>query len=217
LFLAEAEGRSSKYKNSTHPEGYGRNKLPPRLTHRRGGGNRRQNTPGLKPAPSARVLKITTKYRTNSQPKESICQKPKQNPIVRKTKKPKSVVEAPGKAHPPQRSLTIPEYAYHGTQPPKKVNVSEPYDLGCGASGRTCGGLGRGSPQVLRGSEVNGGRTPERPSQVGGVGCYPATGRRPSEGGEGCAQSSRTTREGGPKRDHNFSTMPTVLNSDPRR
>jgi len=64
---------------------------------------------------------------------------------------------------------------------------------------------------------VNGGRTPRRPSWVAGVGCTRATGRRPSEGGEGCAQSSRSGREGGPKRDHNFSTMPTVPNSDPRR
>ena len=50
----------------------------------------------------------------------------------------------------------------------------------------------------------------------GGVGCNRATGRRPSEGGEGCARSNRSTREGGPKRDHDFSTMPTVPNSDPR-
>jgi len=64
---------------------------------------------------------------------------------------------------------------------------------------------------------VDGGRTPERPSREGVVGCNGATGRRPSEGREGCAQSSRSTREGGPKRDHHFSTMPTVLNGDPRR
>ena len=30
------------------------------------------------------------------------------------------------------------------------------------------GGLGQGSPRVLGGSEVNGGRTPERPNRVGG-------------------------------------------------
>jgi len=77
-------------------------------------------------------------------------------------------------------------------------------DPGRGASGRTCGGLGRGSPRVLGGSEVNGGRTPKRPSLVGGVGCNRATGQRPSEGGEGCARSNRSTREGGPKRDHDF-------------
>jgi len=66
---------------------------------------------------------------------------------------------------------------------------------------------------------VNGGRTLKRPSRVGGVGCNRATGRRPSEGGEGCAQSNRSTREGEPKRDHDFSTMPTVPNSasDPKR
>jgi len=62
LFLAEAEGRSNKYKNSTHPEGYGRNKLPPSPTHRRGGGNRRRKPTGLKPAPSARALKTSGKY-----------------------------------------------------------------------------------------------------------------------------------------------------------
>jgi len=54
-------------------------------------------------------------------------------------------------------------------------------------------------------------------AEWGVVGCNRATGRRPSEGGEGCAQSSRSTREGGPKRDHEFSTMLTVPNSDPRR
>jgi len=64
---------------------------------------------------------------------------------------------------------------------------------------------------------MNGGRTPKRPSRVGVVGCNRATGRGPSEGGEGYAQLSRCTREGGPKRDHDFSTMPTVPNSDPRR
>jgi len=89
-------------------------------------------------------------------------------------------------------------------------------DPGRGANGRTCGGLGRGSPRVLGGSKVDGGQTPKRPSRVGGVGCNRATGRRPSEGGAGCAQSSRSTREGGLKRDHDFSMMPTVPNSDPR-
>jgi len=51
---------------------------------------------------------------------------------------------------------------------------------------------------------MDGGRTQERPSWVGGVGCNRATGRRPSEGGEGYAQSSRSTREGGPKQDQDF-------------
>jgi len=64
---------------------------------------------------------------------------------------------------------------------------------------------------------VNGGRRPMWPSRVGGVGCNRATGRRPSDGGEGCAQGSRSTREGGLKRDHDLSTMPTVPNTDPRR
>jgi len=64
---------------------------------------------------------------------------------------------------------------------------------------------------------VNGGRTPKRPNRVGGVGCNRATGRRPSEGGEGCARSIRSMREGGPKRDDGFSTIPTVPNSVPRR
>ena len=64
---------------------------------------------------------------------------------------------------------------------------------------------------------MNGGRTPRRPSRVGGVGCNRATGLRPSEGGEGCAQSCRSVREGGPKRDQDFLTMPIVQLSDPRR
>ena len=79
------------------------------------------------------------------------------------------------------------------------------------------GGVDGGRSRVLGGSEVNGGRTPERLSQVGGFGCNRARGRRSSEGGEGCDQSSRSTREGRPKRDDNFSTIPTVPNSDPRR
>jgi len=87
LFLAEAEGRSNKYKNSTHPQGYGRNKLPPSPTHRRGGGNRWRKTPGLKPAPSARALKTTTQYSRSSQPKESIYQKTKQKPNSEKNQK----------------------------------------------------------------------------------------------------------------------------------
>jgi len=80
LFLAETEGLSNKYKNTTHPEGYGRNKLPPSPTHPRGGGNRGRKAPGLKPAPSARALQTATKYTRNSQPKESIWQKPKKKP-----------------------------------------------------------------------------------------------------------------------------------------
>jgi len=64
---------------------------------------------------------------------------------------------------------------------------------------------------------VNGRRTREPPSRVECVGSNRATGGRPSEGREGCAQSSSSTREGGSKRDHDFSTMPTVPNSDPRR
>jgi len=38
-----------------------------------------------------------------------------------------------------------------------------------------------------------------------------------SEGREGCAQSIRSAREGGPKRDQDFLTMPIVQLSDPRR
>ena len=64
---------------------------------------------------------------------------------------------------------------------------------------------------------MNGGRTPKQPRRVGGVGGNRATGRRPSETGEGCAQSSRITKEGGPQRDDDFATMPTVPISDPRR
>jgi len=111
----------------------------------------------------------------------------------------------------------IPEYAYHRTRPRSRVIVPGPYRPGRGADSRTCGGLGRRSPRVLGGSEVNGGWTPRRPSRVGGVGYNRATGRGPSERGEGSAQSSRSTREGGPKRDHDFSTMTTVPYSAPRR
>jgi len=39
-----------------------------------------EKTPGLKPAPSARALKTTTKYTRNSQQKECIYRKPKKNP-----------------------------------------------------------------------------------------------------------------------------------------
>jgi len=51
----------------------------------------------------------------------------------------------------------------------------------------------------------------------GVVGCNQPMGRSSSEGREGCAQSSRSRREGGSKRDHDLSTMPTVPNRDPRR
>jgi len=86
LFLAEAEGQSNKYKNSTNPKGYGRNKLPPSPTHGQGGGNRGK-TPGLKPAPSAQALKTTAKCTRNSQPKENIYQKPKEKPNSEKNQK----------------------------------------------------------------------------------------------------------------------------------
>ena len=50
-----------------------------------------------------------------------------------------------------------------------KVEYQTPIDPYRGANGRTCGGLGRGTPRPLGGSVVDGGRTPERPSWVGGV------------------------------------------------
>jgi len=46
-----------------------------------------EKTPGLKPAPSARALKTTTKYTRNSQPKESIYRKPKKKPNSEKNQK----------------------------------------------------------------------------------------------------------------------------------
>ena len=138
--------------------------------------------------------------------------------VGEKPKKPKSVEVAPEKAHTPRRPLTIPSCKHRRTQPYSRVIVPGPYSPDRGADGRTCGRLGRGSPRVHRGGKVNGGRTPKRQSRVGGLGCNRVTGRKRSEEREVCDQSSRRTREGGPKkRDHNFSTMPTVLNSDPRR
>jgi len=56
----KAEAISTKI--ACNRKGYGRNKLPPSPSHRRGGGKRGKKTPGLKPAPSARGLKTTTKY-----------------------------------------------------------------------------------------------------------------------------------------------------------
>ena len=44
-----------------------------------------------------------------------------------------------------------------------------------------------------------------------------ATVRILGEGREGCVKSSKSTREGGPKRDHDFLTLLTLPNSDPRR
>jgi len=65
---------------------------------------------------------------------------------------------------------------------------------------------------------VDAGRTPGRPSQVGGVlAMTEPRDERPGEGREGCAQSSKSTKEGGPKQDHDFSTMPTVQKRDLRR
>ena len=46
-----------------------------------------EKTRGLKPAPSARVLKTTTKYSWNSRPKESIYRKPKKWPYSEKNQK----------------------------------------------------------------------------------------------------------------------------------
>jgi len=46
-----------------------------------------KKNPGLKPAPSATALKTTTKYKRNSQPKESIYQKPKKKPNSEKNEK----------------------------------------------------------------------------------------------------------------------------------
>ena len=46
-----------------------------------------EKTPGLKPASSAQALKTTTKYTRNSQPKESIYQKPKKKPNSKKNQK----------------------------------------------------------------------------------------------------------------------------------
>jgi len=68
-------------------DGYGRNKLPPSATHRRGGGNHGRKTLGPKDAPSAGALKTRTGFTRNSQPKESIYQKPKKKPNSEKNQK----------------------------------------------------------------------------------------------------------------------------------
>jgi len=81
----------------------------------------------------------------------------------------KSVEEAAEKAHPPRRSLTITNCKHHRREPYSRVIVPGPYGPDCGADGEMCGGVGRGSPQVLKGGEVNGGRTPEWASRVGWV------------------------------------------------
>jgi len=60
-------------------------------------------------------------------------------------------------------------------------------------------------------------RSPATEPGGGCFGCNRATGRRPGEGRAGCAQSSRSRREGGLKRGHDLSTILTVLSSDPRR
>ena len=93
-----------------------------------------QKTPSLKPAPSARALKTTTKYTRNSQPKESIYQKPQKKPNSEKNQK-KTEIRSRGprekaKARLPRGRLTIPEKAYHRTQPHTKVIVPEPYRPG---------------------------------------------------------------------------------------
>jgi len=79
----------------------------------------------------------------------------------------------------------IPNCKHHRIQPRLRVIVPGPDRPDRGADGRTSSWLGRGSQQVLGGSEVKGGRMPERPSQVGGVGRNRGMGRRPSAGGEG--------------------------------
>jgi len=133
-------------------------------------------------------------------------------------KKTKSVEEAPEKAHLPRSLLTIPNCKHHRTQRYSRVIVPGPYRPDRGVDGRKCGGFGPVSPQVLRAGEVSGGRRPEPLKGVGGwFGCNRATGREPGEGRERCAQSCRSTRVRGLKRDHNFSTMPTMPNSTPRR
>ena len=148
---------------------------------------------------------------------KAYTENPKQTEQWEILKKPKSVEEAPEKAHPPRRPLTSPNFKHHQKEPHLRVIVPVPYRPDRGANGRTGSGLGQGSPQDLRGGEMNAGRTPGRPNRAGGCfGCNRATGGRPGEGLVGCAKSSRSTREGGPKRDHDFSPMLTVPNSDPR-
>ena len=67
--------------------------------------------------------KLTTKGKTSSK-------NPRRNPTGRKTKKSQIEVEAPEKAHPPQRPLTIHGYANHRPQPRTKVIVPEQYRPG---------------------------------------------------------------------------------------
>jgi len=133
-------------KTACNQNGYGRNKLPPSPTYRRKNRNHGRKTLGLKPAPSARALKTTTKYTRNSRPKESIYRKPKKNPTVRKTKKTqirrRSTRESPSAA----KAFNNPNCKHHRTQPYSRVIVPGPYRPDRGADGRTCGGLGRGSP-----------------------------------------------------------------------
>src|ERR1700712_2965322 len=83
-----------------------------------------EKPPCLKPAPSARALKTTTKHTRNPRPKETSTKNPRKNPTVRKTKNTKPVEETPGKAHPPQRPLTIPNCKHHRTVAILKGNSS---------------------------------------------------------------------------------------------
>ena len=52
--------------------------------------------------------------------------------------------------------------------PALRVMVPGRYRTCRGATGGTCGGLGQGRPRVLRGGEVNDGRTRGRPNRAGG-------------------------------------------------
>ena len=114
LTFVSSWGRSTK--GARNCEGYGRKKLPPSPTYRRGDGNCGGQKPWSKTCTKRPgVEKLQQNIHETRDQKNASTEYPMKNPTVRKTKNTQFVEEASEKTHPPQRLLMIPNHKYHQT------------------------------------------------------------------------------------------------------